>query len=124
MGSVFSTAGKLIDQAGLTGRAADYIGLGTLSSLLVFTVLVVPLLQTGTLVYQWFYPITRTHRHRIIILLEILTAWEYASVYLVAVIVTSWQLGQVSEFMVNTYCDSLNDTFGQYVFFGIIEEED
>merc|ERR1712187_713741 len=44
--------------------------------------------------------------------------------YLVAVVVTSWQLGQVSEFMINTYCDSLNEMFGQWLLFGIIEEVD
>ena len=43
--SVFSTIQLLFDQARLTGGAGDYIGLGTLSVLLILSVLIVPVLQ-------------------------------------------------------------------------------
>jgi hypothetical protein len=34
------------------------------------------------------------------------------------------QLGPISEFMINSYCDSLKDTFAQLVYYGILKEED
>jgi hypothetical protein len=34
------------------------------------------------------------------------------------------QLGPISEFMINSYCDSLKDSFAQLVYYGILEEED
>jgi hypothetical protein len=34
------------------------------------------------------------------------------------------QLGPVSEFMINSYCESLKDTFAQMVYYGILKEED
>ena len=34
------------------------------------------------------------------------------------------QLGPVSEFMINSYCDSLKDIFAQAVHYGVLKEED
>ena len=34
------------------------------------------------------------------------------------------QLGPVSDFMINSYCTSLDDLFGQLVYYGILKEED
>jgi hypothetical protein len=45
-------------------------------------------------------------------------------VYLVAAIVGAWQIGGVSEFLVNTYCEDLTDTFSELVFYGLISPED
>jgi hypothetical protein len=72
----------------------------------------------------WFSPSTRKERVRMSIFIEILQAWQYAEVYLIAIFVASWQLGPISEFMINSYCDSLKDTFAQLVYYGILKEED
>jgi len=90
----------------------------------VFSVLLVPMVQSAALLYQWFKPSTRKEKARMSILIEILQAWQYAEVYLIAIFVASWQLGPVSEFMINSYCDSLKDTFAQMVYYGILKEED
>lgn len=94
--SVISTIQLLFDQARLTGTAADYIGLGSLSFILLVSVLVAPLVQSFMLLVQWFVPLTRKRRYRLMILLEVLQAWQYAEVYLLAIIVGSWQLGPIS----------------------------
>lgn len=94
--SVFSTFTLLFDQASLTGTASDYIGLGTLSFILLVSVLLAPIAQSSVLLIQWFAPLTRKRRHRLMVLLEILQAWQYAEVYLLAIIVGSWQLGPIS----------------------------
>jgi Paraquat-inducible protein A len=94
--SVLTTIKLLFDQASLTGTAADYIGLGTLSFILLISVLFAPVAQALVLLIQWFLPLTRKRRYRLMIALEIFQAWQYAEVYLLAIIVGSWQLGPIS----------------------------
>ena len=43
---------------------------------------------------------------------------------LIAIFVASWQLGPISSFMVNEYCNSLDGFFAEMVFYGIVKEED
>jgi Na+-transporting methylmalonyl-CoA/oxaloacetate decarboxylase gamma subunit len=88
--SLFSIIGMFFEQARFTGRAADFVGLGSLAALLVFTVLIVPVVQGGVLLYQWFRPMTRKTRGRVAVLLEILQAWQYAEVFLLAIVIASW----------------------------------
>jgi hypothetical protein len=94
--SVLTTIRLLFDQASLTGTAADYIGLGSLSFILLLSVLFAPVAQALVLLIQWFLPLTRKRRNRLMVSLEILQAWQYAEVYLLAIIVGSWQLGPIS----------------------------
>ena len=37
--------------------------------------------------------------------------------------VAAWQLGGVSEFMINSFCGSLEDTFSSLAFYGIVSGE-
>jgi len=122
--SVFTVIQLFFEEAKFLGTAGDYFGLGTLSVLFLFTVLLVPILQALALLRQWFRPSTREQMQRMSTIIEILQAWQYAEVYLIAIFVGSWQLGPVSEFMINSYCDSLKETFGQLVYFGLLKEED
>ena len=94
--SAFTTISLLFEQAQLTGTAADFVGLGSLSVIMMLSVLVAPIAQSLILLIQWFVPLSRKRRHRLMILLEILQAWQYAEVYLLAIIVGSWQLGPIS----------------------------
>lgn len=58
------------------------------------------------------------------VLVEILQAWQYAEVYIIAIFVASWQLGPISSFMVNEYCETLDGFFAELVFYGILKSED
>jgi hypothetical protein len=122
--SLFSIVKMLYEQADFTGRVADYVGLGSLSILLIVSVLLVPIAQTCTVLYQWLHPMTQRKRRRVSIAVECLEAWQYSEVFLLAVVIASWQLGQVSEFMVGSNCEALKDTFAQLVYFGILKPED
>jgi hypothetical protein len=102
--SVFTTISLLFEQAKLTGTAADFVGLGSLAIIMLLSVLFAPIAQSVTLLIQWFIPLTRKRRHRLMILLEILQAWQYAEVYLLAIIVGSWQLGPISGMSTALYC--------------------
>jgi Paraquat-inducible protein A len=103
--SVFTTLTLLFDQASLTGTAADYIGLGSLSFILLVSVLFAPIAQSVVLLIQWFVPLARKRRHRLMVALEILQAWQFAEVYLLAIIVGSWQLGPISGKSVSIFYD-------------------
>ena len=122
--SVFTIAEMLMDQAEFLGGAGDYIGLGTMSTLLLFTVLLIPLIQTVALLFHWFNPMTRETRRKMEILLEMTQSWQYVEVYLIATVVASWQLGPISEFMINSYCGSLDETFDMLEYYGILKEHD
>merc|ERR1712032_1664239 len=103
---------------------SDSIGLGTLASLLVVTVFLMPLAQAAVLLTQWFAPMTKRQRMRSTILNEILGAWQYMEVYVLSIIIAAWQLGGVSEFMINAYCGALEDTFAALANYGIISDDD
>merc|ERR1711957_1120709 len=72
----------------------------------------------------WFIPMTTKQQTKISVLVEILQAWQYVEVYIIAVFVASWQLGPISSFMVNSYCGSLDGFFSEMVFYGILKNED
>jgi uncharacterized paraquat-inducible protein A len=122
--SVFTVVQLLMEEARFLDTARAYIGLGTFSVIFVATVLFVPIFQALALLRTWFVPLNMRQRTRMSIANEILQAWQYAEVYLIAIFVASWQLGPISEFMINSYCDSLDGFFAQMVYFGILKEED
>ncbi len=88
--SVWSIVGMLFDEARFLDTTNAYIGIGVLASLFLATVLVVPILQALFLVCQWIVPLRKTTRMRLSVLNEILQAWQYIEVYLIALFVASW----------------------------------
>eukprot|EP00980_Cylindrotheca_fusiformis_P014861 scaffold4056_cov115-Cylindrotheca_fusiformis.AAC.5 len=122
--SIFTVIELFFEEARFLDTVGDYIGLGTLSVLFVFTVLLVPLLQSLALLKQWFSASTKAEKEKMSIIIEILQAWQYAEVYLIAIFVASWQLGPISEFMINSYCTSLKNTLGELVYYGMLKADD
>ena len=122
--SVFGLASMIMEQGRYLNTAKDLVGLGTLSSLLVITVFLVPLAQAACNCVQWFVPMTKKQRSRNTVLNEILSAWQYMEVYVLSIIIAAWQLGGVSEYMVNVYCEGLKGTFTSMAYYGILREED
>jgi hypothetical protein len=88
--SVFTVVELLFEEARFLDTIGDYIGLGTLSALFVFTVLLVPVIQSFALLRQWFSPSTKAEKVKMSIIIEVLQAWQYAEVYLIAIFVASW----------------------------------
>lgn len=154
--SVFSVIILLFDQASYLGTLKDYLGLIILSIIFVSTILLVPIIQSVTLLRQYYKKTTTTQKRKIAVRLEILQAWQYLEVYLIALFVSSWyvifdpiflirpaeyafdlsthfllllvfphrQLGPISDFMINAYCNNLEDMFAQMVYYGVLKEED
>ena len=122
--SVLTIMDLLYEEAKFLGTIGDYVGLGTLSVLLFVSVLIVPIVQSGALLRMWFRPLTETQRRRSSIFIETLQAWQYVEVYLLAILVSSWQLGPVSEFMINDYCTGLDALFSSLVYYGVLQPND
>lgn len=122
--SIFGLARMIMDQARYIGQASQLVGLGTLASLLVITVFIVPLAQSASLFVQWFSPMNNKQRRQNTVVNEVLSAWQYMEVYVLSIIIAAWQLGGVSEFIINAYCGSLKDTFASLVHLGILDKED
>lgn len=122
--SVFTVMKLLLEEAQFLGTIRSYVGLLSFSAIFAATVFVVPILQAIALLGQWFVPLTMKQQTKVSILLEILQAWQYSDVFLIAIFVASWQLGPISSFMVNSYCDSLDSFFSEMVFYGVLKNED
>jgi hypothetical protein len=122
--SVFTLVQVLMNEARFLDTAGDYIGLGTLSAIFIVTILVVPILQVLTLLRQWFMPLTQKQQTRMSVLTEIFQAWQYIEVYVLSIVVSAWQLGPISDYMINSYCEGLTDTFATLVYYGILDPAD
>jgi hypothetical protein len=122
--SVFDLANMIMDEARYLNTASNYIGLGTLSSLLVITVFLVPLVQAISLFIEWYSTMNKDQRRRNFIVNELLSAWQYMEVYVLSVVIAAWQLGGVSEYMINAYCESLENMFNTLSFYGILKQSD
>jgi len=122
--TVFSVIRLLFNQAYYLGTTRDYLGLIVLSLLFISTILFVPIIQSFTLLRQWTSNSTEKQKRKTAVRLEMLQAWQYLEVYLVALFLSSWQLGRISDFMINSYCKNLENTFAQMVYYGILKEKD
>ncbi|KAL7427314.1 hypothetical protein ACHAXH_001630 [Discostella pseudostelligera] len=122
--SIFSLANMIMDQARYLNTASDLAGLGTLAAVVVITVFLVPLAQAASLMAHWFVPMTKKQRSWNIGLNEVLYTWQYMEVYVISIIITAWQLGGVSEHMINVYCGALKDTLSSLAYYGILNAED
>lgn len=122
--SIFTKAKILIDQAKYLDEVKHYIGNGFLAILYITTLLVVPLVSLGTMMYMWLVPTTRKQKEKVAILLEILQAWQYVEVYMLGIIIESWQLGEISKLFINRYCEQIDPLLQLAASYDIIEARD
>jgi hypothetical protein len=122
---VFDLASAMMDQGRYLNTASDLVGLGTLASLLVITVFIVPLAQAASLLAEWFAPMTVRQRLKSEAANGIFSSWQYMDVYVLSIVITAWQIGDLSEFMLNArYCGSLHETFASLSHYGALDIKD
>lgn len=114
----------LMDQGRFLDSASDTLGHFSVVALLVASTLIVPYMLIASTLFQFWFPLGAAARRRVDILIESLAAWQYVDVYLLSVVVASWQVGDISEYLVNPYCGSLDRTFSELVSYGILDEDD
>ena len=122
--NIFSIIKLLIDQAEFTGATTDAIGLVSLSIIVVLTVIIVPLCQLALLLLRWFGTMDKKRRIRTFVAIEALQAWQYVEVFVFSVIIACWQLGSVSQFLINDYCGSFESIFNSLAYYGILKPDD
>ncbi len=105
----FDVLNTILDQAVFTGAMSDLVGLTTLSIAMVWTVLAAPTLQLLLLLARWYIPMSKTAMRWNFVAVETIMAWQYTEVFILSIVVGAWQLGTVSEYMINDYCVALTD---------------
>lgn len=122
--SISTIAQLFMDQARFMGTSRAMVGHFSIVSLMVASTLVVPYVLIALLLLQLWYPVSKMVRHRIDVAIESFAAWQYMDVYLLSVIVASWQVGDISSFLVNPYCETLESTFAELVSYGLLDPDD
>mmetsp|Transcript_47141 Transcript_47141/g.56724 ORF Transcript_47141/g.56724 Transcript_47141/m.56724 type:complete len:1605 (-) Transcript_47141:26-4840(-) len=122
--SVFSIINALWNQALFLDTSNHYIGHAVIIIVFVVTGFIVPIFQIFTLLVMWFIPLKNSRRNQLHVFNEILEAWQYLQVFLLALIVACWQLGQMSEYLLNGYCKPLNDIFNTMAYYQLLSISD
>jgi hypothetical protein len=123
--SFFDIASVIVGQAFELDHMRDYIGLLSLTAIFSFASIIVPVLQSLTLVLIYWKSFSLVGLKRVLTLHEILAAWQWFEVFLVSAVVASLQLGDISGFMVEEFCtEEINSIFGQMIDLDLIEPED
>ena len=121
--SIFDVSGLIMSQAE-SGNARSILGLYWIALIFVICALFVPLLQCFCLSVMWSRPMTIMQQKKLVVINEIVSAWQYLEVYLIAIVVAVLQIGQISGFMVGDLCNDLKATLDQLRAAGIIESRD
>jgi len=124
MFSVFTIPVFIMSQAQIMQSNAQTIGLLIFSFLFVFCVFIAPLLQTIALVYLWYRPMTDKTRLKVLVYIEILSAWQYCEVFVISVVFAAWQLGPTSQMMINVYCSKYNESLMLLGYYGLLDPKD
>ena len=72
----------------------------------------------------WNMKLTLFQQKRIFIMNEILAAWQYMEVYLIAIVLGVLQIGGISKGLIGGACDKLEDSLEMLAKWGWFHEED
>merc|ERR1712232_433029 len=122
--SIFTMIQVIMQQASYLESQYQNVGLAFLSSLLTITSFVIPFLQTILLLLLWFLVTSEKQKDRIMKAIEILKAWQYMEVYILAAFLAMWQIGDVSETLIGEFCEPLDELFASLSFYGILSKLD
>jgi len=102
--NLFGFADAHIKEAEYMNTVKDWVGLVSVCVVFILTVLVVPILQMIALMVLWLVPMTDKNKKRMLLVIEILVAWEYAEVFLFAVLLEAWIFEDISSYLFNWMC--------------------
>lgn len=121
--SIFTTSTALMNLASYMDRPIFYIGFFILSFLMVFTCTVVPILQALMTLWLWYIPMTMDRKRKVMWYIEIAKAWQYTEVFFFGCVIMMWQIGQISEGMMDIACGAFEDVFRDLSGNGVLEEK-
>jgi len=124
--SLFNAVTVLIDLARYLNTAGDWLGLVSLSLLMIFSTCLVPVAQVVAMLLLWFIPMKydSATRKKVVFFVEIMQAWQYVEVYLLALVIATWQIGGISQFFFNDVVGgALDGVLGSLVYYGMLSAE-
>ncbi|CAB9519904.1 Paraquat-inducible protein A [Seminavis robusta] len=121
--NLFDVAVMLVKDSVKLGEFKYVAGYLLLACILILTVFVVPIVQGLALAYHWFKPMNDRERKRFAVFNEILAAWQYAEVFVLAILVSSWQLAPTSVSIVAGQCEDFETIFEMLAYWGVLERE-
>jgi hypothetical protein len=122
--SIANIVQLLLDQGRFLGSFPDSLGHFSIVALLFSTTLLFPCILTALVLFQFWLPLNRALRGRFSAITETFLAWQYVDVYLLSVAVASWQVGDISYYFLNPYCENLEGNFSELAWYGILKKED
>lgn len=124
--SIFQAASVLFGLAEYLNTAGDWVGLTSLSLLMIISTCFVPVVQVLVMFGIWFIPMNFDSRLRkkLVFFVEVLKAWQYVEVYLLALLIATWQIGGISQFFFNDVVGGkLDGILGSMVYYGMLSSE-
>jgi Paraquat-inducible protein A len=121
---IFSVAKTLISMTEYFNTTKDKIGLWSIVVLFVVTAVLVPIVLVMLYLVRWFYPMTDKSSRGLEVWIEALEAWQYVEVLVVTILLSVWQLGDISEFLMNKQCDSFESFFATMSHFQILTPQE
>jgi Paraquat-inducible protein A len=121
---IFSVSKILIEMTEYFNTTKDKIGLWSITILFVATTVLVPIVLVLLYLVRWFYPMTHKSSRGLGIWMEALEAWQYVEVFVVTILLSVWQLGDISEFLMNKQCDSFESFFATMTHFQILTPQE
>jgi Paraquat-inducible protein A len=122
--SVFSIISSLMDSARLLDHFKYVIGLGFISTFLILTVVIIPMIEIMMLLLQWSVPMQQGSLLRLQYMLYIMESWQCMEVYFVAVLASAIQVKGISQFFAETYCTTLTSLLRSLAYWGFLSESD
>jgi hypothetical protein len=124
--SIFQAASVLFGLAEYLNTIGDWVGLTSLSLLMIVSTCFVPVLQALVMFGIWFIPMNFDSRLRkqLVFFVEVLKAWQYVEVYLLALLIATWQIGGISQFFFNDIVGGkLDGILGSMAYYGMLSNE-
>jgi len=100
------------------------VGCATYSALLIICCCIVPVTEAMLLSVMWFKRMTRKQRTLLYETIEMLEAWQYADVYLLALVFANWQMRPLTVAVFRFFCIFYENFIELGYQNDVIEEED
>ena len=122
---VISLAQKVVSDASVLGEGKYIFGLWLIAFLLVLTVMVTPIACVCGLLVQWFYPLQKLTRRKIVAANDRIHAWQFLETFVIAAVAVAvvFQL-EFSQLLIGRYCEGLGALISAAVDVGLLEGPD
>jgi len=119
--SIFDLITLMRHHAKIIGTARAGFGLFILSTLVLFSTMIVGMGLIGTLGCIWFAPMKDERKKRLRSIVEILEAWNYMDVFIASVFMIISQIGEMAGNLASDICGG-EQLFAALGHFGVLSE--